>query len=330
MVSALILSGIFFLTWPAVLFAQQRYFWSESGTSGTQAPNWTAKDLGLFEKYGLNVDLVFIPGGARGMQALLGGSTHIADSDGVAPINAVLRGGELVIVAGVINKSLFRFVAQKDVADPADLRGKKIGVANFGGSNEFAVLLALKRWNISREAVTLLAAGGSVTRLAAMAKGALDATVLPYALSQQAARLGMRVLADIPDLMPSFPDKVVTVRRSFLLKERDTVKRFLQAISEGIYQFNTNKEKGLTVYAKHLRTRDSKVLEENYSIYAGVFPLPPRVGREGLRNVVELILQRTPGAKADMDLGRFLDESVIDELEKEGFFKKFGAKESSG
>ncbi len=327
MVSALILSGFFSLAWPAVLFAQQRYVHSYSGISSTQGSIWAAKDLGLFEKYGINVDLVFMPGGARGMQALLGASTHFADSDGVAPINAVLRGGDVVIVAGLNNKLLFKFVAQKEIREPSDLRGKKIGVANFGGSNEFAVLLALKKWNIPRAAVTLVASGGSPVRLAAMEKKGLDATVLPYDHSLTASRMGMNILADIRDLITSFPDKVVTVRRSFLENERETVKRYLQALSEGVYQFNTDRETGIGILARRLKVTDPKVIEENYNLYRGVFPLPPRVERDGLRNVLEQIQLQTVGIKAEPDLQRFLDESVIDELEKEGFYKRFTGKE---
>src|SRR2546425_9774219 len=69
-------------------------------------------------------------------------------------------GGDAVIIAGLNNKHLFKFIAQKEIREPADLRGKKIGVANFGGSNEFAALIALKKWNVPKEAVTLVAAGG--------------------------------------------------------------------------------------------------------------------------------------------------------------------------
>jgi len=94
-------------------------------------------------------------------------------------------------------------------------------VANFGGSNEFAVLLALKEWNIPKEAVTLVAAGGSAVRLAALEKKGLDATVLPYDHALAATRMGMKVLADIPELVPAFPDKVITMRRSYLERERD-------------------------------------------------------------------------------------------------------------
>ena len=316
------------LGWPFSLSAQTRFIHAYSGTSSTQLAIWAAKDLGIFAKYGLDADLVFISGSARGMQALIGGSIQAADSDGVGPINAILRGGDAVIVAGLINKTLFKFVAQKDITTPAQLKGKRIGVANFGGSNEFAVLLALKEWNIPKEAVTIVAAGGSALRLAALDKRALDASVLPYDHALTAARLGMKVLADIPELVPAFPDKVITMRRSYVEKEREAAKKYLQALSEAIYQVNGNREIGATILRKRLGIKDNKIIEENLNIYGSVFSFPPRVGRAGLSGVLEQMQQQSGGAKNDYELRRFLDESVIDELEREGFFKKFPIKDS--
>lgn len=322
MVKMLLSAAILFFSCPLSVFGQTRFIHSHSGTSSSQLTIWAAKDLNLFAKYRLDVDLVFISGGARGMQALIGGSTHSADSDGVAPIHAILRGGDAVIVAGLNNKTLFKFVAQKELTEPSQLRGKKIGIANFGGSNEFAVVLALKAWNIPKEAVTLVAAGGSAVRTAAMEKGGLDATVLPYDQALMATRLGMRVLADIPTLVPNFPDKVITMRRSFVQKERDIAKRFLQAVSEAIYQVSISPEKGISVLRKRLGVKDPKVIEENYNVYGRIFSFPPRVGRKGLEGVLEQIQQQTGGSKADFQLERFLDESIIDDLERDGFFKK--------
>ena len=328
MIKRLFLATIFFFSCSVNLFAQSRFIHSHSGTSSTQLAIWAAKDLGLFEKYGVDVDLVFISGGARTMQALLGGSIQASDSDGVGPVNAILRGGDAVIIAGLINKSLFKFVAQKEITSPAQLRNKNIGVANFGGSNEFAVLLALKEWNLSKDAVTLIAAGGSAVRLAAMQKHALDATVLPYDHALIASRAGMRVLADIPELVPAFPDKVITVRRSFLEKERNTVKRYLQALSEAIYQVTHSRDTGTSILRKRLRIADQALIEENYKMYGGNYSFPPRVGRSGLAGVLEQIQQQSPGSKSDFELKRFLDESIIDELEREGFFKKFTSKDN--
>jgi ABC-type nitrate/sulfonate/bicarbonate transport system substrate-binding protein len=322
MLKILLLLAILLIDRPRIGLAQTHFVHSHSGTSSSQLAVWAAKDLNLFAKYRLDVDLVFISGGARGMQALIGGSTQSADSDGVAPIHAILRGGDAVIVAGLNNKTLFKFVTQKEITDPSQLRKKRIGVANFGGSNEFAVLLALKEWNIQKDAVTLVAAGGSAVRLAAMEKKALDATVLPYDQALTATRAGMRVLADIPNLVPNFPDKVITMRRSFIQKERETAKRFLQAISEAIHQVSIDPGKSMSVLQKRLGVKDSKVLEENYNTYGRIFAFPPRVGRKGLDGVLEQIQQQTGEAKTEFEIGRFLDESIIDELEREGFFKK--------
>jgi ABC-type nitrate/sulfonate/bicarbonate transport system substrate-binding protein len=313
---------------PIAGFAQTRFIHSYSGTSSSQLAVWAAQDLNLFSKYGLDVDFVFIPGGARGLQALLGGSTQSADSDGVAPIHAIVRGGDAVVVAGLNNKTLFKFVTQKTITEPSQLRKKRIGVANFGGSNEFAVVMALKEWNLPRDAVTLVAAGGSAVRLAAMEKGGLDATVLPYDHALAATRVGMRVLADIPELVPEFPDKVITMRRSYIKSERETAKKFLRAVSEAIHQVSISPEKAMTVLRKRLGLKDEKVIEENYALYGRIFSFPPRVGRKGFADVLGQVQQQTAGAKTDFELERFLDETVIDELEQEGFFKQV-AKHSS-
>ena len=287
--SALI--GLVYFACPLRVVAQPRFIHAYSGTSSAQLAIWAAKDLGLFAKYGLDADLVFISGSARAMQALLGGSIQAADSDGIGPINAILRGGDAVIVAGLINKSLFKFVAQKEITTPTQLRNKRIGVANFGGSNEFAVLLALKEWNIPKEAVTLVSAGGSAVRLAALEKKGLDATVLPYDHALVASRMGMKVLADIPELVPAFPDKVITMRRSSLERERDSVKKYLQALTEGTYLVNNNREISAGILRKRLGLQDNKVIEENLNIYTGVFSLPARVGRAGLSGVLEQMQQ---------------------------------------
>ena len=260
------------------------------------------------------------------MQALIGGSIQAADSDGIGPINAIVRGGDAVIVAGLINKSLFKFVAQKEITTPAQLRNKRIGVANFGGSNEFAVLLALKEWNIPKEAVTLVAAGGSVVRLAALEKRGLDATVLPYDQALTASRIGMKVLADIPELVPAFPDKVITMRRSYLERDRDSVKKYLQALAEGTYQVNTNRELSAGILRKRLGLKDNKVIEENLNIYTGIFSLPPRVGRAGLAGVLEQMQQQSGGAKNDFELSAFSMKASSMNWSEKVFLKSFRSK----
>jgi NitT/TauT family transport system substrate-binding protein len=303
------------------LAAQQRHIHSSAGVGGAQIPLWAGRDLGTFHKYHLDVEGVLILGGARGMQALLGGSTHSANMAAMVPIRTALAGGDVVIVGGFLNKNLLKFVAQKTITKPGELRGKKIGIANFGGSNEFGVLLALREWAIPREAVNIIPAGGSAARLSAIDARGLDATVLSYDHALVAAQKGMSILGDLAEITPEFPDRLIVTRRSFLDKERDTIKRFLQALSESIYQVSSQREKILLAITRHLKV-DRKVAEETYDLYHNVFSLPPRVGRKGLRGVADIVLQQMGRAKEEVNLSRLIDESLIDELEKEGFFNK--------
>ena len=119
MIKVVVLLVLVFVIFPGSAFAETPFLHSYSGTSSAQLAIWAAKDLNYFSKYRLDVDFVFIPGGARGMQALVGGSTQSADSDGVAPIHVMHRGGDAVIVAGLNNKPLFKFVTQKEITEPA-------------------------------------------------------------------------------------------------------------------------------------------------------------------------------------------------------------------
>jgi len=320
----LIIGSLFLLFSLIPLFslsAQQRHLHSSAGVGGAQIPLWTGKDLGTFRKYQLDVESVLILGGARGMQALLGGSVHSANMAAMVPIRTSLGGGDVVIVGGFLNKNLLKFVAQKTITRPGDLRGKKVGIANFGGSNEFGVLLALREWGIPREAVNIIPAGGSAARLIAMDARGLDATVISYDHALIAAQKGMTILGDLAEIVPEFPDRLIVARRSFLDRERDTIKRFLQALSESIYQVSTQREKILPIIARYLKV-DRKVAEETYDLYHNVFSLPPRVGRKGVRDVADVVLQQLGRPKEEVNLSRLIDESLIDELEKEGFFNK--------
>jgi ABC-type nitrate/sulfonate/bicarbonate transport system substrate-binding protein len=119
---------------------------------------------------------------------------------------------------------------------------------------------------------------------------------------------------------------VMAARRSFVEKNRDAVKRLQQAYAEGTYEFINNKEKGLAVLAKRLRLKNPKGVEETYQYFAKKFSFPTRVSQVGLRNTLELLSQRTPGAKIDMNVNKYLDESTLDELEREGFFKRLAGK----
>ena len=315
--------ALFLLVLPAAAAAQEQHLIAYAGFSGFQAPVWAPKDLGLMAKYGFNGDVVLVSGSVRQIQALQGGSIHFAQVDAATAINAISQGADLVMISGTLNSFPYNFVAQKEIRKPQDLIGKKIGILAVGGATETATILALKAWNVPRQSVTIFPAGDPVARIVALSTKAIDATVLSYPDVNEALRVGMHVLADMSEMKEaSFPMNVMVARRSFVEKNRDAVKRLQQAYAEGTYQFMNNKEKGLAVLSKRLRLKNPKGIEETYQYFAARFSFPPRVSQDGLRNTLELLAQRTPGAKIDMNMSRYLDESTLDELEREGFFKR--------
>ena len=155
-----------------------------------------------------------------------------------------------------------------------------------------------------------------------MSNKALDATVLSPPETFMAARMDLNVLAQLTDLKASFPQSVITVRLSFLEKNRDAVKKFIRVYSEAIYLFKSSKQKVLNVYARRLKQQDTSVIEQTYGYFAPKFSFPPRVDPDGMRNVLEQVSEREPELRRPFKIDRCLDESITDELEKEGFFKR--------
>lgn len=324
------ISHLFFavvLLLPCAVHAQESHLVAYAGFAGFQAPLWAPKELGLMAKYGFNGELILVPGSVRQIQALQGGSIQFAQVDAATAVNAINHGADMVMIAGSLNSFPYNFMAQKEIRRPEDLVGKKIGVLAIGGAVETATILALKAWNVPRQSVTILAAGDSMARIVALSTKAIDATALSHPDINEALRLGMHSIADMSEMKEaSFPMNVVVARRSFVEKNRDTVKRFQQAYAEGVLQFMASKEKGLVVLSKYLRLKNPKTIEETYQYFAKRFTFPTRISTLGLRNALEITQQRNPGVKVDMNFARYVDESIVDELEREGFFKRLVGK----
>jgi ABC-type nitrate/sulfonate/bicarbonate transport system substrate-binding protein len=325
MIAKLIVAVFLALLLPIVAPAQERYMIGYAGFAGFQVSMWAAKDLGLLKKYGLEGETVLVPGTSRQIQALVGDSIQFAHVDAAGHIRAVMRGADIVMVAASLNKFPFSFVTQKTIRKPEDLLGKKIGIVGFGGANDLAVTLLLREWKIPRDKVTVLQAGGGANRLVALSTKALDATVLSHPELGEALRMGMNEMGDLNEFKSAdYPMTAVAVRRSFLGQNRNVVKRFVMAYAEATYQFINNKDKGISIFKHRLKQDNPKALEETYKYFAPKFSFPTRVSQVGMQNTLDLIGQENP--KLDTKIDKYVDESILDELEKEGFFKRITGK----
>lgn len=291
------------------------------GTSGFQAPIWAAKEGGFFAKYGLDVELVMIPGGTQSIQALISGGTQLSQSSAAAPMHSRLGGSDVIIIASSINKYPFSVVARPEIKNPADLVGKKVGVVRLGGSNESALRKVFALWGINPKSVIFLQMGEAASRVIALSTGTLDATVLAPPHTLKARAMKMTVLADLKDLPIYYPQSTIAVRESLLTRSPQLVKNFLKAYMEGVHWFRANKAQSLRALGRYMRTSDQEILEETYDYFAPMMSPALRTNLEGIQEILSQEAERLP-AVAGRKPAEFVREQILDELEREGFAKK--------
>ena len=310
---------------PFSLPAQERARAGYSGISGYQVPLWLGVDLGLFKKYGLNLEPILFRGGTESTHALTGGEIQF---DVVAPqphIAADLSGAEIIIIGTYFNKHTYSVVARSGIRSPQELRGKKIGVLSVVGLNQIVVATALRHWGIEEKSVTLIRAGGSRDRLTALQNGLIDATVVTGAFVDRARAAGMTVLLDLGELEDSFATVSMMTTRTIQSMKRYLVKGFLQGIVEAIHVLKSDPTVGQKSLAKWMRTQDKAILESAYRSYAPRISFPPYTELAGVQVAVDDLANSRADARG-RKAQEFVNEEVLRELDKQGFFKSLQKK----
>ncbi len=292
---------------------------SYGGSAGYQLPLWVNKELGFYQKYGIDLEIIMIAAGSPNIQALLGGSLQVTQTAGSSAMLAAMRGAPVVIVATLENKLPLQLISRPEIKEPQQLRGKTIGINRFGGSNDTAVLMALKAWKMDPREIKMLQTGGTQSRMAALISKRVDATVQSYPEIYQARKLGMNILADIGDF-GFYTNTSNIVTRSYLQQNRTTVKNLIKAQIEAIHYIKTNKDGSLKVLRKYLQVSEPDAITGTYDFFSQRMPRVPRTEVEGVKNILEEI-----GA-SKRDPADFFDMSLLDEIEKEGFVQKIYAR----
>jgi NitT/TauT family transport system substrate-binding protein len=293
--------------------------------SGFQGASWVAKDLKIFDKYGLDADVIMITGGARSVATLLSGSSQFGTGSATAPLLATARGSDIKVIAASYNKFPYAFIAKPDIRSPKELRGKKISILNYGGSNDLALQLALREWGIKQQEVTVIIGGDAPTRLAGLMAGSIDATILSPPQLTKAVQSGFRVLADMGEMSANFTQSSLYLKGSSLRENRDRAKRFLRSYVEAVYVIKNDRDRTSKVFAKRMRIEEPDILKSTYDYFAPRFSFPPRVDMTGVRDTLRFYAEQGNPDLKNRNPVEFVDHSLMDELEKEGFFKKVGS-----
>jgi NitT/TauT family transport system substrate-binding protein len=284
--------------------------------SATQAPLWAAKEGRYFEKYGIkNLEVIQFSGGQPVTRALIGGDIQISTTGGAAVVNARLKGADTVIIARTVGVFPYTLYVSKDIRDASELKGKRLAVSTIGGSGYVAMQYALRKLGLDPDKdVAMLQVGDFGTRLASLAAGTVQGTLLLPPFTLRAKELGLKPLYDMVGSGIHYPINQITARQSFIKSQRETVKNFMKGFVSGLARFRTDREFGAKVLGKNLRETDAKILQETYDFWLKVFPKVPNPGPEDATVFLEFMQ-----VKEQRDWRDFVDTSVMDELEREGF-----------
>jgi ABC-type nitrate/sulfonate/bicarbonate transport system substrate-binding protein len=277
---------------------------------------------GLWRKHSLDVRVVYLASGTLMAQTLSSGDIGIAGFDTPAMLNLALAGHSLKVIAVPINRLEPFFVVRSNIKTPAELRGKKITISRFGSGSDIMTRVALRYWKIDPDKdVSFFQSGNTPTRTAALVAGQMDgALVSSTGVAKIVATGCCRVLADLSELPLEFANYGVVVSGALLKSQRDNVKKFLQAIIEGIYTFKNKPDVARSVLRESNGDAETGALYERLVKSIRDFPTPePR----GIQNVIDsLPTPKARGAKAE----DFMDVTLMDEIRKSGFVEKLSAK----
>lgn len=284
-----------------------------------QSNVWVAKESGLFNKYGLEVEPILFRGGQVATQALVSGDPPIVNIGTV--VQATIQGHNLVLVAAVETKYDFIIFTRPGITQLEQLKGKRIGITGFNSSTHYASIILAKHLNADLKEFQLTPAGLDSERIASVSSGVLDATYVTSSAAPLARKAGLHELLQIGDLGVEVQGNGFATSRAYIAADRDTVKSALKGFVEAIYFIYANKPAAQKVFSKYMRTNDPVVLEDSYNGYIKSIPKKPYPTMKGIQFMLDVLSPTLPQAK-NFKPEQFVDLSFLQELEKEGFFNE--------
>lgn len=283
---------------------------------GSFAPLWVTKEAKLFEKYGNNVQLIFIQGATSAAAALSSGDAQVGMFSPQVVISTPAL--ELIMFGRLGNTMDNRIYVRKGITSLKEV--KRVAISRFGSNADFAARFLLQREGLRPDTdVALLQVGNQSNRIAAVVTNNADAAMLTPPMTLQARKLGMSLLIDASKLNIPYSSLMFVARKPYLTKMRAELVNFTKAMIEGVHRYKADKEFSLKVLAKYMKLQDREVLEENFREYD--FPTRPYPAKEFFDLPIQEVGKKDPRVLKE-NPERYADMSLVKEIEASGFIDK--------
>jgi NitT/TauT family transport system substrate-binding protein len=289
------------------------------GIGGGNGPFWAAINGGLFEDYGLDVEVREMKGGMRETARALGsGEVHIATLAAPALVQADLNGAGLVAIMGLMNKLGFQVMTQPEIKTVADLRGKTL--ASSRGSTD----AVLWQWFLPRHGlepgkdVRLAEIADTRDQMEALRKREIDGMTLSPAGSTYLKMEGFNELVNFEPQQIDFQLGCIVSSRQFVQKHPEETLAYLRGHVASMRRYKRDRELGLRTLRGYTGISDPEVLRITYETFARNFLDWPFPNVQGFETIIQALSQIDPRAKGH-EPGEFIDAGPLEQLQKESF-----------
>ena len=284
-------------------------------------PVWIAKEAGIFDRNGLDVELTLV-NSTQGIPSLLSGEVQLADIGGSEALSAAAGGADVVVLANLTPVTPYLFYVAPGITDASQLKGKKVGSTNPGGSADIANKLALKRLGLDpAKDVTVVNLGSVANVTAGLLAGSVQASVSHPPDSAQLEAKGFHPILDLAKDKTPFASVTVLTRKSFIATSKGTVQRFIDSVVEGIAREKKDRAFGLQVLEKYMKSSDDALMGAAYDYYAKeVVQQPPYCAANQFQSSQEVLGAINEKAKS-FDLTKLYDNSFLKSAADRGLAK---------
>lgn len=309
----LTLDAVFFLAAPRFVHSADKLIVSNCFIGGAIMPLWVAKEAGLYQREGLDVELVWIQGNPA-VAALISGEIDLLHCIPHNVISAMAGGADLAFISSVYNRMQYRIVAAPGIDRPEQLKGKTVGIARVHDVSHFYLRLALQKIGMNADQeLRLISVGGQGDRVLALKNGRVAATILNPANALILEKSGFKTVIDLESLNFPVVGNMQAVRRSALKERRPVLVRFMRAFVGAMKRIQSDPELSKKVLAKYLRLQDKEIIDENYRFNSGTYlESVPTIPLEGLRYAIESLVPTVPPAK-NLKPEALIDTAILDE-----------------
>jgi ABC-type nitrate/sulfonate/bicarbonate transport system substrate-binding protein len=272
---------------------------------------WMAKEIGAFEKYAINADLIFISSGPTTIQVLTSGHLEISVSASNAVVNAILGGAPLIAVGSITNRPAMSLWVHAEITKPEQLDGKILGITRHGSATDFLTRMVVEKVGLQNR-VKIQPFGGGTEADAAFRAGIIAGRVGAVKPGPKA-----HVLLDLSEMGIPFSMDLIAVRQDFLKNSPRTVEGVLRAYTEGVAALSTNKNKAFQVIGQYMRLRPEATgqqdIAEHYDYAVKSLDRVPRVEPAVIQTVLSWV------GKGNVPVEDFFDNKIMDRLVREHF-----------